>query len=554
MTSSSTPAPWRLRLFPAGTGSVIGRGLSVVGLAALGRLLLAPLPAGWRDAILAMGDNRVARMLFLGFSSGLPLLLVFSTLSVWLREAGIDRSTVTMLSWAALAYSFKFVWAPLVDRLPLPMLTPWLGRRRGWMLLAQIFLCIGMVWTGSFDPAQALTLTAIGAVIIGFSSATQDIVLDAYRIEAADPNLQSLMSATYIAGYRIGMLVAGAGSLWLAAALDGGNGYDPALWGWVYKAMALCMGIGILTTLMVPEPEVTGRKADDGPGRTMDQARFVAVVLLGAAGFLTTFLLTETLDDTVSKALAEGAGLAPHLAGFLSGTLRFALSVAGGLEVAVLLMVVGVASRRHVALTYYDPIADFFQRYGRLALLILALIGTYRIADVVMGAIANVFYVDMGFSKEQIATYTKFWGLWATIGGGFLGGILALRFGVMKVLFLGGVLAAVSNLLFALLANHPGDSLYLMVAIVGDNLSAGIASAAFVAYLSALTSIQFTAMQYALFSSLMTLFPKILAGYGGAMVDAIGYVSFYLGTAVLGLPVLVLVVLVGRLAPPRPAP
>jgi PAT family beta-lactamase induction signal transducer AmpG len=551
MTETSAPALWRLRLFPRGTGAVVASLARAVGLAALGRALLAPLPQGWREAILAAGDTRVGRMFFLGFSSGLPLLLVFSTLSVWLREAGVDRSTVTMLSWAALAYSVKFVWAPLVDRLRLPVLTPWLGRRRGWMLLAQLALCVGMVWTGSFDPATSLTLTAIGAVIIGFSSATQDVVLDAYRIEAAEPELQSMMSAMYIGGYRVGMLVAGAGSLWLASALEPGDLYNAASWGMVYKAMALCVGVGILTTLMVPEPVVEGRGADEGPGRTLDQARFVAVVILAAAGFLTTFLLTEDWIASLSKAMSENWGLAAHLAGFLAGSLRFVLSVVGAGFLAVLLMVAGVASRRHVALTYYAPIADFFVRYGKLALLVLVLIGTYRVADIVMGAVANLFYLDMGFTKDQIATYTKFLGLWTTIGGGFLGGVLALRFGVMKVLFLGAVLAAGSNLLFALLAVHPGETPYLMIAIIGDNLSSGIASAAFVAYLSALTSIQFTAMQYALFSSLMSLFPKVLAGYGGTFVDAVGYVTFYVGTAVIGLPVLILVALAAKFAPPR---
>ncbi|MCF8479177.1 MAG: MFS transporter [Rhodospirillum sp.] len=551
MTETSAPAPWRLRLFPSGTGAVVASSARAVGLAALGRALLAPLPQGWRDAILAAGDTRVGRMFFLGFSSGLPLLLIFSTLSVWLREAGVDRSTVTMLSWAALAYSLKFVWAPLVDRLSLPVLTPWLGRRRGWMLLAQIALCLGLVWTGSFDPAISLTLTAIGAVMIGFSSATQDIVLDAYRIEAAEPDLQSMMSAMYIAGYRVGMLVAGAGSLWLAGFLEGDVGYDPTAWGWVYKVMALCVGIGILTTLIVPEPAPRTRDIATDPGRTSDQARFVAVVAFAGAGFLTTFLLVEDWVGGLSTQLQATLDLAPHLAGFLAETARFSLSLLGAAVLAGLLLTLGVASRQHVALTYMDPIRDFLNRYGKLAFLVLALIGTYRISDITMGAIANVFYVDMGFTKEQIAAYSKFWGLLAIIAGGFLGGVIALRVGVMRTLFLGGVLAAASNLLFALLAVHPGESLYLLIAIAGDNLSQGIASAAFVAYLSALTSIQFTAMQYALFSSLMTLFPKIMAGYGGAVVDAVGYVPFFVGTAVIGIPVLFLVALAAKFAPPR---
>ncbi|MBK1666266.1 MFS transporter [Rhodospirillum rubrum] len=548
MTPAPRP-PWRLKLAPQGSGGALRRLARACGLAALGRLLLAPLPTGWREAVIALGDARVARMGFLGFSAGLPLLLVFSTLSVWLREAGIDRATVTMLSWAALAYSFKFVWAPLVDRLPLPVLGR-LGRRRSWLAFAQGLVCLGLVWTAAFDPAVALPMTALGAVIIAFAAATQDVVIDAYRIEAAEPALQSLMSASYIAGYRVGMLVSGAGSLWLAALLDPGTGYDPAVWATVYRTMAAVMALGLITTLVIPEPERAPQAIEADDRSTADQLRFVGVIVLAAAAFLGGFVAL----DAPARGIAQGlhaAGTGEPLALALAGALRLIGALAGAGVAASALIALGLASREHLRRTYIAPIADFFGRYGRLALLVLALIGSYRMADVAMGAIANVFYVDMGFTKEQIATYTKFWGLWATLLGGFLGGIVALRVGVMGALFIGAVLAALSNLLFAALAGHPGETLWLMIAIVGDNLSAGMASAAFVAYLSALTSVRFTAMQYALFSSLMTLLPKVLAGYGGSVVDTVGYASFFIGTAALGLPVLVLVALAARFAPPK---
>ena len=203
--------------------------------------------------------RRVVTMLFLGFSAGIPLLLIFSSLSLWLREAGAERAAVTYFSWAALGYSFKFVWAPLVDQLPLPWLTRMLGRRRAWILTAQFAIIVAILAMASIDPAanqSSLTLMALAAVLLGFSSATQDIVIDAYRIESAEVELQAMMSATYIAGYRIGMLVAGAGSLYLADWFGtSGEAYDYQAWQWTYCAMALAMLIGVATTLVIDEPQ-----------------------------------------------------------------------------------------------------------------------------------------------------------------------------------------------------------------------------------------------------------------------------------------------------------
>jgi len=206
-------------------------------------------------AVKALVHPRALAMLFLGFSAGLPILLIFSTLSVWLREAGVERSTVTFFSWAALGYSFKFVWAPIIDRLPFPILSVRMGRRRGWLLVSQICIITSLLWISFFDPKIALTMTAVGAVLIGFSSATQDIVIDAYRIESAPAELQSMLSSMYIAGYRIGMLVAGAGSLWLAD-WWGQSTYDVSVWANVYRSMALMMLVGVVTTFIIKEPQV----------------------------------------------------------------------------------------------------------------------------------------------------------------------------------------------------------------------------------------------------------------------------------------------------------
>lgn len=481
-------------------------------------------------------------MLFLGFSAGLPILLIFSSLSLWLREAEVSRATVTFFSWAALGYSFKFVWAPLVDKLPIPVLESMLGRRRSWLLLAQSCVIFSIWLMSSIDPASgqnSLNWMALAAVMLGFSSATQDIVIDAYRIESADASLQALMSSTYIAGYRIGMLLAGAGALFLADAFGTRMGaYDFQAWQWAYRIMAASMGIGILTTLLIPEP-------DRGQQQTKSYSTKDTLSLLGlfvcvVAAFIGGYLITQVL-------LPYKAGLAEltHnkvLSGVLIETVRLACAIGAAFLVARILVSLHCIDRQLVATSYIDPLKDFFYRYKvALALLLLALISVYRLSDIVLGVISNVFYQDMGYSKTDIATIVKSFGLAMTIIGGFLGGVLSVRYGVMRILMLGAILGAGTNLLFMLLAQGQPTQWALIGVISADNLSAGLASAAFIAFLSSLTNIQFTATQYAIFSSLMTLFPKILGGYSGSIVDTIGYEQFFLLTALLGIPAILLI-------------
>ena len=484
-------------------------------------------------------------MLFLGFSAGLPLLLIFSTLSLWLREADVSRSAVTYFSWAALGYSFKFVWAPIIDKMPLPWLSAGLGRRRAWLLFAQCAVIGAILLMGFTDPALDLNRMALAAVLLGFSGATQDIVIDAYRIESAGKELQALMSSSYIAGYRIGMLVAGAGSLKLAAWLGGEGAYHYQAWQWTYVAMAGAMLVGVVTTLTISEPE--GEPKSRNFNRLEDYVRFLLVFLLAVGTFVAVFVSAGRLVDGVAGSLA-GAGL---VADFLLGALRLAVALAAAFAAARLSVAAGLARRSMLQETYVEPLADFFHRYGRLAVLILALIGLYRVSDIVLGVISNVFYQDLGFTKHQIADITKTFGLVMTIAGGFLGGGLALRYGVMKILFLGALLSSATNLLFLLLAQSGASVPLLILVIAADNLSAGLASAAFVAYLSGLTRIAFTAVQYAVFSSLMTLLPKLFGGYSGSIVDSVGYSNFFLLTALIGLPVLLLVWAAGRYAPPE---
>lgn len=505
----------------------------------------------WSNAIKGILHPRAICMLFLGFSAGLPLLLVFGTLSVWLREAGIERATVTFLSWAALGYSFKFVWAPIVDRMPVPYLTRRLGRRRAWLLVSQVAVIVSLFWTSSFDPQNnLLLLTVIGAVCIGFSSATQDIVIDAYRIESAPPDLQAMLSGMYIAGYRIALIVSGAGALW-AADLLGGQEYSFQAWSTVYKLMAGFMLIGIATTLLNPEPKLGETQKTSFKGAA-DYVRFFVVFALAIAAFVTGFKITGDLVQVAKKAMVEDWSMNSAAARLILESSRMIFSISLAAVVAVFLIRVRLVQMEHVRETYINPVSDFFERYGKPALVILLLVGTYRISDIVLGIIANVFYLDIGFTKTQIAQYSKFWGLWASIIGGVVGGVLSLKFGVLRTLLLGAILAPATNLLFMALASNPVESLFLFVVIL-DNLSGGVASAAFVAYLSSLTSIRFTAMQYAIFTSIMLLFPKLVAGYSGTMVDGVGYHTFFVITAVIGIPVIAIIFWVQRLMAQRPA-
>lgn len=501
----------------------------------------------WRDSLKAFLHPRVITMLFYGFSAGIPLLLIFSSLSLWLREAGIDRSTVTYFSWAALAYSFKFLWAPLIDRLPIPLLTTRLGRRRSWLLVSQLAVGAAIFMIAQVDPSrpEALNLMALAVVMLGFTAATQDIVIDAYRIESADVDLQALMSSTYIAGYRIGMLTSGAGSLVLASLLGStSEAYSYSAWQVTYSLMALTMLVGAVTTLVIREPD--NHRVSPYHYTSQQYLKFLTIFLLSMVTFVAVYLLTSTPVDSLKSQLTDlfhnGA-----LSGFVVETLRLGLGV---LLVAGLIKAMSFTplyERNLVQESYIEPVREFFQRYGKqLALLLLVFVGFYRVSDIVLGVISNVFFEDLGFTKTDIATVVKTFGLFMTIAGGFLGGILAVHFGVIRVLYLGAFLTVATNLLFMWLAYAGNDIRILYIVISADNLTAGLASAAFVAFLSRLTNISFTAVQYAIFSSLMTLIPKTIGGYSGSMVENMGYPAFFLLASLIGVPVLWLIYRIQR--------
>jgi MFS transporter, PAT family, beta-lactamase induction signal transducer AmpG len=399
-------------------------------------------------------DKRIGLMLPLGFSSGLPFLLVFSTLSAWLREAGISRTEIGMLSWVALAYSFKFLWAPIVDRYDVPALSRLLGRRRGWMALSQLMTAAGLIGIASSDPQTNLSLTIVSALLVAFASATQDVVIDGWRIDAASTERQGMMAASLQLGYRLALICAGAGALYIAEFVN---------WRSAYLAMAALMGIGLVGTLLAP-------RLDEGAART--RVPFVQAII--------------------------------------------------------------------------EPLSDLFQRKGMMLIPILALIACFRLPDIVAGVMANPLYIDLGFSKADIANVSKLYGVWIGIIGAFAGGLALTRLGLWWTLLIGAFIAASSNLMFAWLALEGARLDLLILSISIDNFASGFAGSALIAYMSGLTSPGFAAAQYALLSSLYALPGKLIGGASGAVVDAYGYPLLFTATASIGIPLVILCLVVRR--------
>ncbi|MGR9072664.1 MAG: AmpG family muropeptide MFS transporter [Gammaproteobacteria bacterium] len=423
-------------------------------------------------------------MIFLGFSAGLPFLLVFSTLSAWLRDEGAELAVIGFFSAVGVTYSVKVFWAPVVDRLPLPFFTRMFGKRRGWMLFSQIGIALSLSFMAGLDVHGQIERIALFAVLMAFCSATQDIVIDAYRIEAVVPEYQGAMAAAYVFGYRLALLTAGAGAFYIA---------DFSSWESAYYVMASLMAVGIATTLIIREPK---HRVDADTVKLERRTE----TLLGVGG--------------------SNGGVKKLAAWFADAVV--------------------------------SPFVDFFNRNGRIGLLVLSLIAVYKLSDITMGVMANPFYLDLGFSKKEIAEVTKIFGFFMTILGASLGGIFVVRYGIMKPLLSGAVLVASTNLLFAGLAVGEPDLALLAVVISADNLSGGMATSVFIAYLSGLTNRAYTATQYALFSSLMTLPAKTMGIVSGVFVERFGYCGFFIFAAALGLPAILLVMLLmrhqGRLA------
>ncbi len=415
--------------------------------------------------------RRVLAMLFLGFSAGLPFPLVFATLSAWLSTAGVSKASIGMFAWIGIAYSLKVFWAPLVDRLPVPGLTSALGQRRGWMLLAQSAIVAALLGLSQADPAADLAAVAWLSLAVAFGSATQDIAIDAWRIEAAELRSQGAMAASYQFGYRLAMLAAGAGSLFIADALS---------WSAAYRSMAALMVVGMVTVLVIGESPAASREAD-----------------------------------------ATGTGAEPVMQRL----------------------------RQWIAMAVIGPFADFFDRHGRRALVLIGFVACYRIADLTLGVMANPFYIDIGFSLSEIAAVSKVFGFAVTMLGAALGGVTVARYGTARPLVAGAIMVALTNLLFAGLAWWGADIRLLMLTISADNLAAGFTGTVFIAFLSGLTSAAYTATQYALFSALMTLPGNFIGGFSGRVVEATDWITFFVYTACAGLPAIVLAMIVARRTP-----
>lgn len=586
--------------------------------------ILAPKKS-WLEATKAYFDHRVMFLLFLGFVAGLPYMLVYSSLGLWLNEAGVELEKVTMFGWAMLGYSFKFIWAPMIDALQAPLLGKWLGRRRGWLLVSQLGIIGSLLLIASINPISdvLVQLMAVAAVLLGFSAANQDIVLDAYRIEIAPPSMQPILSSVYIVGYRIGMIASGAGALYLADYLGSTMAaYSYDAWRLTYLAMAALMGVGVLTTLTIYEPN-TKFDPKNGSKQRWNQrimGAYAVLALIPSIIYGLWYLLNKVLVlvfssmimqipesltnlmlkywsgvslfipiaillllfnqpkfnyKTAIEVVSEGkvykrltivffialAGFIATFIGFgkllpveidnryltlLAELIKLIVSLGAASLVGYILVKLNFVDKTIAKKTWVDPFVDFFKRYGKKAILLLLLIGFYRISDIVAGNISNLFYQGMGFSKTDIASAVKLVGLIMAILGGLLGGLLTQKMSLMRAMMLGAFLASFTNLFFILLTYHPGDLKYMYFAVITDNLASGLASAVFIAFLSALTSIRFTAVQYAIFSSLMTFTPKLLAGYSGGIVTAIGYSQFFMLTFIIGIPVLLLIYLVDK--------
>ncbi len=469
-------------------------------------------------------DRRILVMLGLGFACGLPNLLIFDTLSAWLREAGLSLEVIAFFSLATLAYSLKILWAPLVDRTTIPGLTRWLGHRRSWMLVAQSLVILGLLLVSRGDPKRGLSTLAAFAVFTGFASATQDIVVDAWRIEAVGGARQGAMAAAYQWGYRIAGVAGGAVALILAQAYG---------WHVSYGLMAGLMGLGVLAVFAAPREVAAIQRptpfADVSVSPILETIEWVIrLALLALGGLLLGSGLGAKAD--VLAALLRALDLR-HFAVALTAAwnakpdgiwLQLAGVLAGGTVMVLAVWPIPNARTRpglYLSSAFGEPLADFFGRFRGSAALILALICVYRLSDFVLN-IMNPFYLDLGFSMTQVAGARKLFGLFMTMAGVFAGGLSVARLGVMRALVIGAFALPITNTVFAWLATRGPDFESLLVAIGIDNIVSGFAGTCLIAYMSSLTSAGFTATQYALFSSLYSLPGKLVASQSGRIVES----------------------------------
>jgi PAT family beta-lactamase induction signal transducer AmpG len=470
-------------------------------------------------------ERRSLVMLALGFASGLPNLLIFDTLSAWLRDAGLSLEVIGIFSLATLAYSVKFLWAPLVDRATIPGLTGRLGHRRSWMLVCQALIMVALLAISGVDPSRSLPAMAGLAVLVGIVSATQDIVIDAWRIEAVGTERAGAMAAAYQWGYRVAMILAGILPLVLSDALG---------WGGSYALMAGLMLAGTAGVLAAPREArheirpLGGAGAPRRPGRDALEWAGRGALVLAAAALLGSglagdpFLIRAPLSALGLTGLAEA--VADLWASRPGGAIAQVVAAVGGLAVlaAAVLPLPGAPTRpgRFLFSALGEPLADFVRRHSGAAGLILALICVYRLPDFVLN-IMNPFYLDLGFSKLEIAEVRKVLGVVMSVAGVGLGGWAVARLGLIRALVIGAFAGPISNLAFAWLTLQGPQVWALAVAISLDNIASGFAGTCLIAYMSSLTSQGFTASQYALFSSLYALLGKLVASQSGRLVEGV---------------------------------
>jgi PAT family beta-lactamase induction signal transducer AmpG len=507
----------------------------------------------WSEAFAVYLKRPVLIMLFLGFSAGLPFLLVFATLLTWLKKVDLDIAIIGYFSWIGITYSIKVFWAPVVDNLKIPALTNFLGHRRSWMLAAQCGIATGLILMAFTDPARFPFEMACFALLVAFSSATQDVSIDAFRIEAAEKEFQAAMASTYILGYRLAVLVSSAGALYIA---------QYASWMASYLTMAGCVSVGIITVLLISEPAVSSRAKQLMPKALVQEyyqqfpSLFRGVLAFGIAIFLVFFLVILLIFAflfpvvLINSILTLLSGIQLIKIQWLLANYQVLLGALFTVS-AIISLVVFINNKKDPFKTVNDwvlgavvgPFVDFFHRFGIvIAFMVLTLISIYRISDIFMGSMAYTLYVDLGFQLSEIANITKLFGFIMTLAGAALGGVLVMRFGIMRPLLVGALLVAMTTLLFSVLSTVGKDIVWLAIVIAADNISAGLAQSAFIAYLSALVNKSYTATQYALFSSLMTLLGKFLSGFSGEIVKADGYFNFFIYASLIGIPTILLIV------------
>jgi len=474
-----------------------------------------------RNLIATYANRPCLSLLILGFAAGLPYALLFTTLGMWLREAGFDVAQIAYLSLIGIAYSFKWIWAPVLDGVKIPYLYK-LGRRKSYLIISQIVVLIGIVAVVLCSYFSSFYMLFALCFVIACASATQDSVIDAYRLEIAPEQQQAALAACYMLGYRLALLISGAGALFLAQQFGSSmEHYSANAWQKTYLIMAGCFAPLIIISFLLDEPVVQVSSSVNSLN--------VGRQLLSVISLIVLLVALSTAIQNLWLIKAQG---------FNASFSAYAI-----LGISLIVIIIEVNFARYLFSPIWQPISDFIGRYQKQAILLLALIATYRMSDMVLGVMANIFYLDIGFSKEQIASVSKVFGLVMTLLGSLIGGVLVVRFNVLKVMLLGAILCPATNLLFYVLSIVGANLQFLVITISIDNLSAGIATAAFVAYLSSLTNLKFSASQYALLSSIMLLLPRFVGGYSGVMVQNVGYGNFFLITAIIGIPAIILIIL-----------